>query len=423
MRLALVFKRLSLQGGSERHVYMLARDLAREGHEVHLYCRDLLTEPPDGVVVHRMPQVPLGSGVGRLVFSAWARRAVTATERRLGPFDVKHGFGRTPGQDVYRMGGGCHDMYLDHAHALEYPFWLRRILRGAPLQRLKSALEARMLGGLRPPHVITNSEMSADDLVHRYGLAPELVHVVRNGIDLERFHMPRAGEREEVRRSWGFGERHEVLLFLGSAYSRKGLEVLLRATAAAAEVRPAIRLVVGGQDHRAHRWHRMAERLGVDDRVLWLGAVSDPERCYRGADLYVLPTRYDPAANSTLEALASGLPVVTSAMNGAAEIVVDGVHGAVLSTPVHPDELTEALLAWLERARDEDVRIGARLLAERFPAHSSCESTLDVYRAVLEDRLVGVTPGTSARRAPEPAASTASGASEDRTPPTRISTP
>ena len=365
---------------------MLARDLMGAGHEVHLYCKELHTDPPPGLEVHRMPRIPLGASVGRLAFSAWARRAVQRDAARHGPYAITHGFGRTMGQDVYRMGGGCHPTYLDHAHGLEHPFWIRRLLRGAPLQRVKSAIEARMLGGASPPHVITNSEMSRDDIMHRYGLPQEVMHVVRNGIDLERFHPPREGEREAVRRAWGLREQDEVLLFLGNAYSRKGLGVLLRATALLREERPNLRLVVGGQDRRARRWKRMAQELGLKDSIVWLGPIDSPEACYRGADLYVLPTLYDPAANSTLEALACGLPVITSAMNGAAEILESGLHGSVLLTPIRPSDLKASLSEWLDRARSEQVRLDTRQLASQFPAYISCESTLDVYRTVLKDR-------------------------------------
>ena len=374
---------------------MLARDLLSDGHEVHLYCQELHTEPPHGLVVHRMPWIPLGPGIGRIAFSAWARRAVRRDTAQNGPYAITHGFGRTLGQDVYRMGGGCHPTYLDHAHALEHPFWMRRLLRGAPLQRIKSAIETRMLSGQPPPHVIANSEMSRDDIMHRYDLPPEVMHVVRNGIDLERFHPARDGERLAMRQSWGLREEDEVLLFLGNAYSRKGLGVLLRATAAAIKERPNLRLVVGGQDRRTRRWKHVAQQLGLGDHVIWLGPISAPEFCYRGADLYVLPTLYDPAANSTLEALASGLPVITSAMNGAAEILEPGIHGSMLLTPVRPSELKRSLIEWLGRARSKQVRIATRQLAERFPAYISCESTLDVYRTVLNERAKRSPPRTT----------------------------
>src|SRR5262249_2919000 len=83
---------------------------------------------------------------------------------------------------------------------------------------------------------------------------------------------------------------------------------------------------------------RRAGRLGAADRVLWLGARPDPERLLRAADVLVLPTAYDPAANATIEALASGVPVVTSASNGASEILQPGRHGSVVPAPVHPDD-------------------------------------------------------------------------------------
>jgi len=367
---------------------MLARDLLGRGHEVHLFCRQVQMLPPAGLVVHRMPRMPLGSGLGRLLFSAWVRRAVARHERLHGPFDVRQAFGRTIGQDVYRMGGGCHLTYLEHAHALQYPFWLRRLLMGAPLQRLKRHLEQRMLATLPRPHVIANSVMSRDDLMYRYAFPPDHVHVVRNGIDLEQFRPARPGEREAVRRSWGLGPEHEVVLFLGSGFSRKGLEVTLRAVAQLVRRRPTLRLVVGGQDRRAARWRRIARRFGLGDEVVWIGSQDQPELCYRGADVYVLPTAYDPAANSTLEALASGLPVVTTSMNGAAEILEDGMHGSVIPTPVHPGELEAAIVRWLAPADVEQVRRRSRALAERFPADIGCSSTLDVYRAVLEDRML-----------------------------------
>ena len=365
---------------------MLARDLLSRGHEVHLFCREVETDPPDGLVVHRMPWMPLGAGTARLVFSAWARREVQRVERRDGPFDVTQAFGRTIGQDVYRVGGGCHETYLEHAHGLHHPLWLRRVLKGAPLQRVKRHLEERMLRGLPRPHVITNSEMSRDDLRHRYDLPDDHLHVVRNGIDLERFRPPQPGEREAVRRVWGVGDDDPVVLFLGNGFSRKGLEVCLRALTVLRELRPDVRLVVGGHDRRAARWQRLARRLDVTTSVVWLGAQVEPEACYRGADVYTLPTAYDPAANSTLEALASGLPVVTTPMNGAAEILQDGRHGTIIPTPVAPDELAHALLGWLETPDREAVRKRARTLAEHYPADISCLSTLDVYRAVLEDR-------------------------------------
>jgi UDP-glucose:(heptosyl)LPS alpha-1,3-glucosyltransferase len=393
MRIALIYKRLSLHGGSERQVFMLASDLLARGHDVHLFCRRVDTGVPEGLVVHRMAWSPWGGTVGRLVFSAWVQRAAAREERQGGAFDVRQSFDRTVGQDIYRIGGGCHRTYLDHAHALNRPYWLRRMLGGSLLQRVKSWLEARMLSATPRPFIITNSDMCRDDLMHRYSVPPANMHVVRNGIDLQRFQPATdEAERARLRARWGLLPEDEVVLFLGTGYWRKGLEVSLRAVAVLATERPLLRLVVVGSDHATHRWKRRAREWGLEGRVLWMGSRFAPEECYRASDVYLLPTAYDAAANSTLEALASGLPVVTSVMNGASEIITDGVHGTVLQTPVNPAELAAALRHWLDGPDRQLIRANTRALAEQFPSDSSCLSTLDVYRAFLEDRAQTLEP-------------------------------
>jgi UDP-glucose:(heptosyl)LPS alpha-1,3-glucosyltransferase len=393
VRVALVFSRFHRQGGTERQVHMLARDLAADGHEVHVFCRLVRASPPEGVSLHVMPRLPLGPLLELVLFSAWARRAIAAHERRHGPFDVRHGFGRTLGQDVYRVGGGSHHTYLEHAHALDKPPWMRRLLGATPLQRLKAAMEARALRGDPAATVITNSAMVRDDLARRHDLPAERTVVIRNGVDLDLFRPPEPGEREHVRTPWGLDESHEVALMVGSGYARKGVEPALRAVARLAEARPALRLVVAGKDRKLQHWKALAESLDVADRVVWLGPCITPETTYRGADVFMLPTAYDAAANSTLEALASGLPVITSAMNGAAEILEPERHGEIVPTPVHPDDLARALSKWLGRSDRARVAAEVRELATHYPAVSSCERVLAVYRALVDRKpLPGALP-------------------------------
>lgn len=385
MRIALVTKRLAEHGGSERQLGLLTRALVAEGHDVHLFCRSIHAEPPQGVKLHRMTRLPVSETGLTLLFAIWARRAIDRVEAREGAFDVRHAFGRTLGQDVYRLGGGCHRTYLEHAHALDRSWWWRRWLRRTPGERLRLALERRMLTPRPSPHVITNSRMVADDLALRFDLDWEHLHVVRNGVDLERFRPPTPPERAEVRAAWGLADEDDVLLFVGTGFARKGLAVLLRSLPAIVDARPRAQLVVAGRDRHAGRYRRLAERLGVAGRVRWLGAVGDPERCYRGADLLVLPTAYDPAANVTLEALAAGLPSVTTRMNGASELLDEGRLGAVLETPVIPEELSAAVVRWLERGLDEALVAELRARAEPFSFEANARAMLDVYARLGQD--------------------------------------
>ncbi|MFT7463577.1 MAG: UDP-glucose:(heptosyl)LPS alpha-1,3-glucosyltransferase, partial [Pseudohongiellaceae bacterium] len=282
-----------------------------------------------------------------------------------------------------RVGGGCHRTYLEHAHALDRPALWRRLSRGSLAQRCKANLEEQALCGSPQPWVITNSTMVKEDLMFRYGLSNERLTVVPNGVDLARFRPAVEGERATMRQTWGVSLDDEVVLFLGTGFARKGLEATLRAVSQLVAQRPRLRLVVAGRDGRQAYWQQLATSLGLEDQVHWVGSTSYPEEAYRGADVYALPTAYDPAANSTLEALASGLPVVTTAMNGAAEILEDGVHGSVLPCPVHPDDLARALVFWLERDDPQEIAKRNRHQAEGFPASGSCDQILDVYRAML----------------------------------------
>jgi UDP-glucose:(heptosyl)LPS alpha-1,3-glucosyltransferase len=114
-------------------------------------------------------------------------------------------------------------------------------------------------------------------------------------------------------------------LFVGSGFERKGLPQLLAAMANVAQAH----LIVVGEDKRRAAMQVLCGRLGISERVHFVGGTSDVRPWYGAADCFVLPTLYDPFPNAVLEAMASGLPVITTNQCGAAEFVVPGVSGAV----------------------------------------------------------------------------------------------
>ncbi len=392
MRIALVFKRFSRHGGSERQLHLLAAHLAEQGDDVHVYCSSVRAQTPPGVTLHRMTWRPPGHMLQMATFSAWAKQAIARDARKNGRFDITHAFGRTLGQDVYRVGGGCHLTYLSHAHALDRPASLRWLSRRSPYQLLKANMEARALQAEATRGIITNSNMARDDLIASYGLDADRLHVVRNGVDLARFRPPRPGERDALRSAISLAPQDEVVLFLGTGYARKGLDVALRAVARLAPARPALQFIVMGNDTRGRHWRNFVQQLGIGGRVRLLGPADEPERAYRLADVYLLPTAYDPAANTTLEALASGTPVVTSAMNGAAEIIDTASYGSVLPNPVHPDDIAAALQHWLDLPDQAAVRRAARARAEQFPTGSSSGAIRRLYLDWIEAGQASATP-------------------------------
>jgi UDP-glucose:(heptosyl)LPS alpha-1,3-glucosyltransferase len=128
---------------------------------------------------------------------------------------------------------------------------------------------------------------------------------------------------------------------------------------------------------------REAARLGIDSRVNMVGHASNPAPFYAAADAFALPTFFDPFANATLEAMAAGLPVVTSGQNGAAEILHSGVDGLVVDGPDDVTGLVEALSSLADPATRRAMGEHARQTALKYPWEQPLERTLGIYREVI----------------------------------------
>jgi UDP-glucose:(heptosyl)LPS alpha-1,3-glucosyltransferase len=180
-----------------------------------------------------------------------------------------------------------------------------------------------MLGGGRYRRIVAISERVRTQLKEHYQVPDEQIVTIPNGINLARFDPANASARASVRQSFGVPDDVPLLLFVGSQYRLKGLEFVIRALAEM-ETR-AILLVVGGDT--AAPFKRLAEQLGVRDRVIFAGARSDLPSIYPAADAFVLPTLYETFALVCLEAMASGLPVLASPVGGIEDYLVDGENG------------------------------------------------------------------------------------------------
>lgn len=271
-----------------------------------------------------------GSGTGGQAFLAagalrerhdvtvWARRGASSLDGvdvrvrgRLGgrvqaAGGVRVAFDRVVGCEVVRLSGGVH---LACVHACGR--WAGVRDRIAAAVERSAARRCRLL--------LCNSEKVAAEVAAFHRVEPGRIRILRNGVDLERFR-PDLGRRSRMRAAWGVPEGGRVALFLAHGFRRKNL---LTAAAAFAEVAsPRDRLVVAGRDAHAGRWVRAArDRAG--ERMLVVGSVALPEDALAGADVLLHPTLYDAASNVVLEAMACGIPPVTTEADGASELVPD----------------------------------------------------------------------------------------------------
>jgi UDP-glucose:(heptosyl)LPS alpha-1,3-glucosyltransferase len=345
MRVLIVARAWSFHGGIETATANLLRALVAHGDEVHLLTPGA-SPPVPGVAVHRLRVPPLPPAARVVAIALLARRAL---HRRT--WDVVQSHERTLGQDVYRAGEGCHRAYLEHRDD--------RGGRGL-YHRAVLALERRIFA--TTPVIVAIARIGKEEIERLYGVEPGRVSVVYNGVDLERFHPAnRVQSGAAARREADVSGMDRIVLYVGSGYGRNRLRTAIEALAKLDDKRFRL-AVIGRDDETAYR--ALADQIGVGGRVLWLGARPDVEHWYAAADVVVLPTRYEPFGNVHLEALASGTPVVTSARAGGAEVIVEGVNGAVCE----PHDAA-AFAAGIERLSGQDASIrisAARASAEPF---------------------------------------------------------
>lgn len=312
MRLAIIRQRYTPFGGAERFVERALDALVVRGVELTLLTRRW----PDSGDHRITPVIVDPPYVGRRWRDAGFARAVCAElARRPGTLVQSHE--RIACCDVYRAGDGVHAAWVDErrhdASALG-----RIALAASPYHRYVLAAERRLYASPRLRRVICISRMVQTEIHERFGLSRERLPVIYNAIDPEVFNPGLARHRLSLRARHGIAADAVVFLLVGSAYARKGVG---RAIEALAMLPAPAHLLVVGRDRQPARYVALARRLRVSDRVTFAGPQSDPKPCYGAADAFVLPTLYDALSNAVLEALACGLPVVTSERCGAGELV------------------------------------------------------------------------------------------------------
>jgi UDP-glucose:(heptosyl)LPS alpha-1,3-glucosyltransferase len=371
------------RGGQERYLSGLIRYCVMKGHEVHVYAakgegEDTVT---DGVNFHKVPAVRKIAFLKVLSYALCLRRMLKR-ER----YDIVSGFTRYYPLDVYRLGGGIHREWMTKKAEGR----LRRCLSYLrPLNWVALFWEKRMLHPARCGHIIANSGLCRDQLLALYDFPPARVSVIYNGVDHVRFNPEvHALHGSAVRSRLGLPPDAPVALFVANNLKRKGVDVVIRAIACAA-ARNVCLVVVGRGKYAAYL--RMAECMGVDDRVRFVGRVDDVRPYYGVADMLVLPTQYDPFANVCLEAMACGVPVITTRDNGAAEAIDEGIDGFVVDDPRDAGPIAEKMGILSDRKNGERFKRAAREKSLRYTIDENAERTLSVYgnvagmRGVRED--------------------------------------
>jgi len=366
MHFALVHARPGLDPATDAHAQRVARFLAGRGDQVTLIASERWDAGDPRVKVEVIKPFAL-TAAGRVqAFD----KAVQAWAAKVEP-EIVYSLGRTSRHEVLRPSEGIRTTRIELAADPE--------LAKSSEERALLEIEALGMARDRTRLVAVPSELVGKDAMKRHHVLPELVRLVRPGVDLERFSAPmRTTQGRAARTSLGLDEDAFVVAFHADGWVLHGLDRLLKVWDAVSASRPAARLVVAGRDARAAEHEKATAASRNKATVRFAGEQPDRSTLMYAADLFVLPTRYDAFSVAALEALACGLPVVTTATNGVAELIEEDVNGVALFGDDVRQTLYQQMLSWTKPERARGARDAARAAAERCPLEGEARETAAV---------------------------------------------
>lgn len=376
MKIALALERFDPErGGLEHWTWQFAERLVVLGHDVHVVaCEFAAQKLSESVHYHTVPQC------------RWPLQRAEAFERLLRSlnFDIIHDMGVGWYGDIMHPHGGssraCHEHKL-----LRIPRWRqirlwreRRYREHAEVERRQHAQQGAI--------IVAVSRMVEGHFRSLHKVPPERLRIITNGVDTDYFSPAvcaslRAPQRQEL----GCASRHTLFLLVAHNLRLKNADSTIRALAELLrEGHEASLAIVGGK--KPEPFIRLAKKLGICDRVIFISATPDVRPFYAAADVYLHPTWYDPCSLVALEALACGLPVITTRFNGVSELIKEGHEGHILDDPASVSALTSTMRGLLDPARRVAMGESARRMALLHTFSQQTESFLGLYREVIARR-------------------------------------
>lgn len=347
MKITFVRRRWSPTGGAENYLQRLAARLGKNGHEVDLVCEEWREAPDIFQNIHSLPQ----KGPRATRPREFARTANRFLSNH--PTDCVFSLERGIACDIYRAGDGVHRQWLaQRARFKPLLGHLQNFLN--PKNNILCLLESGTFDPEITSHVIANSEMVKKDILQWFSFPEDRISVIHNGVDFEFFS---SGSRDNGRKALGISKDEFILLLVGAGAERKGIKY---AQQTASRVK--------------------GSRLLIIDKT---PPCPMPD-VYAAADVFLFPTLYDPFANVTLEAMAAGLPVITTESNGGHEAIQSGKNGFIALAADQVDEMAAYCMAMMDSQLRMKIGEEARAAARLFSLEKNVSETLDLCGRVLE---------------------------------------
>ena len=374
MKIAIIRQKFVLYGGAEQFADGFIHQLAESGHEVHIFANRWTPSHHSNIHHHFVATLNFNAFIRTLSFA----RSV-ANKTREQHFDIIQSHEKTWTQDVYRAGDGCHIKWLSQRSRNLSPFQ-NLFLSLNPFHQLILKLEKNIFESSQCKKIVAISQMVKNDILENYKCPSENIAVVYNGVDLKRFHPDNKNiYRKLIREKLEIPESATLILFVGSGFERKGLQFLLESTAYLKN--EDWRLLLMGKG----KFEKFIRYAPTDKHPQIIAKEPDPEieKYYAAADIFILPSIYEPFGNANLEALATGLPVITTRYCGAADIINNKQNGLVVQDPFNPEEIAENIRSLFDPSTRETMGKNARELAEQFPLERNSREMLEIYKSLI----------------------------------------
>ena len=387
MKIAFIANDVNHQGGPAKVTAALVERLC-EDHQVSVFSHTIEGIDLSKIKHHRVPAIMRPKFLSYISFlsSSTIILAVLSLFRKR-DFDIIHGYVCAFSTDVITF-HFCEKegLRLEKANIIEVPHKSAsqklKALDHRIYRRLAAFVEGLTFGHNSPKACIVVSQSMKREFARHYGDAAKNIIVIPNGVDTLRFHPTnRLLYRGQIRQELGVSRSDPLLMFAGGDWERKGVRYIIEALPLLSK-RNVKLIIIGSGDEKFYG--QLAELKRVRDRIIFVPHSSNLSEYYAASDIFVLPTIYEPFGLVIVEAMASGLPVITSRVAGAADLIIDGVNGLLLRAPSDVNGLAariELLLsdAGLRKAMGEC----ARETAEKFSWDQVAQKTLEVYNTVL----------------------------------------
>ncbi|WDE98328.1 glycosyltransferase family 4 protein [Lentisphaera profundi] len=385
MKIAFVIEHFNPRYGGQQ-VYMrdFAEFLVKRGHEVSFFTQDSNVKNVNLSI--NIINVPALAKLMR--WSQWLS-FLTQVKHKIqqGNFDVVMGTGISAGINVYQPHGGVSKASHRQNRLLTNRF--HRFLKGlsnaiSPKHLLANRIERNIFTDKRVKYVAI-SQMVKRHMQEFYKIDETQLELVYNGVDVERFNPHSASQKSQSKTKLSLKEDVVVFSLVAHNFKLKGLKEIIDVVDLLRVQHDNFIVLIAGNG-KTKNYKKMIAKKSLEKHFKFLGSVDDPELIYSATDVYLQPTWYDPCSLVVLEAMAAGLPVISTSFNGASELIESGVNGYVIEKPDSINEFYEALNALMDCEHRKVLGKKARLSVEGLTHEKNFSRMEEVFQGCVEEK-------------------------------------